>query len=115
MSKQGAKTDVATALRLWGCAAQAGLFVGGLLFSPGNGAATPPDDISPLQSLTLPAAEDSVGEVSGLGAELAGIVSAASLSRPTPRIDQQAGTVALFLPGFEKTEVRSATLQQPTL
>jgi hypothetical protein len=108
VAKQGANADLATALRLWGCAAQAGIFVGGLLLSPSGKAATPLEEFAPLKSLTLPAAEDTVGEAaSGLGRELAEVVSAAASSSPRPKIDQAAGSVVLFLPGFDKTEVRA--------
>lgn len=111
VAKQGAKADLATALRLWGCAAQAGIFVGGLLLSPSGKAATPLEEFAPLKSLTLPAAEDMVGEAAtGLGRELAEVVSAAASSSPRPKIDQAAGSVALFLPGFDKTEVRALHL-----
>jgi arsenite-transporting ATPase len=113
VAKQGAKADLATALRLWGCAAQAGIFVGGLLLSPSGKAATPLEEFAPLKSLTLPAAEDMVGEAAtGLGRELAEVVSAAASSSPRPKIDQAAGSVALFLPGFDKTEIKLSQYQK---
>lgn len=111
--------SVDTALRYWGCATQAGVHVAGALYPFSSPEATPPDadfgkKFVPLSVAGLPyvsfASPPNWDEAVGmLSEEAKGIMSGTSQggSIPAPvTFDQAARTVTLFLPGFQKSDIK---------
>ncbi|KAG0587022.1 hypothetical protein KC19_2G134900 [Ceratodon purpureus] len=116
--------SVDTALRYWGCATQAGVHVAGALYPFSSTEATPPDadfgkKFVPLPVAGLPyvsfASPPNWDEVVGrLSKEAKGIMSGTSQggSIPAPvTFDQAARTVTLFLPGFQKSDIKLSQLR----
>jgi len=110
---------VNTALRYWGCATQAGIHVAGALYPFSSPEASPPDaafaskfvplSVAGLPYLTFsspPNWEEALGRLSK---EAKGVMSGTSVdgSIPAPvTFDQAARTVTLFLPGFQKADIK---------
>lgn len=95
---------VATARYLWGSAQQIGLTVGGVLVSNGNLDGDQETAFAPLPQATLP----SVVEQGWEGA-IAALPDPAQWAASAPRpvsVDVAAKTVRLFLPSFDKTQVK---------
>ena len=110
--------SVDTALRYWGCATQAGAYVAGALYPPSS-EASPPN--AELQEKFLPLKVAGVPHVSfgsppdwnetlgRLSQEAKGVMNGTSQTQPIPQpvvFDQSARTVTLFLPGFQKSDVK---------
>jgi arsenite-transporting ATPase len=92
---------VAASRYLWGSAQQVGLTVGGILAF--GETAIPSDAFSPLAITPVPSLADG-----DWGAAIAALpeVDAAIATAPRPiTIDEAAGTVRLFLPGFNKSAI----------
>eukprot|EP00850_Spirogloea_muscicola_P006989 SM000034S12743 [mRNA] locus=s34:526534:530185:+ [translate_table: standard] len=106
-----------TALRLWGSALHAGMFVAGALLTPSHQAASPDPAIQstfmPLQLFPLPELVAHGGQVDWAVAvrhlaPAANMLAGSGLDAipPATAIDSATGTVVLFLPGFDKSEVK---------
>jgi anion-transporting ArsA/GET3 family ATPase len=96
---------IATSRFLWGSAQQVGLSVGGVIF---RGEATPADEASfaPLPMYSLPLTSGTVSDWQPL---MAALPDPQALAQSAPRpvtIDPAAGTVSLFLPSFDKAQVK---------
>lgn len=91
--------SIATARYLWGGAQQIGLYVGGVIFN--RSSAT--DDFSPLPVSVLPTVIH--GDWSSVFSELPNFLEAPEPPKPLI-IDTAARQVKVFLPGFEKKEVK---------
>lgn len=112
VAQSNQKSTIDVALRLWGGALQAGAYVGGLLLVPGT-SEEPGTAFSPLKVAKLPVI-DAGGDidwkkiVESFKLDGGAIVDddQADSRLAAVRISQNDGTVALFLPGFEKTEVK---------
>ena len=111
--------SVDTALRYWGCATQAGVHVAGALYPFSSPEATPPDadfgkKFLPLSVAGLPYVSfDSTPNwdetVGSLSKEAKGIMGGTSQAGSIPApvtFDQAARTVTLFLPGFQKSDIK---------
>lgn len=117
--------SVDTALRYWGSATQAGVHVAGALY-PSLESATPPDSaefgkkFAPLPVAALPHLsfagsppnwEEALGQLSK---DAKGVMSGTAGSIPAPvTFDQAARTVTLFLPGFQKSDIKLSQVLQP--
>lgn len=110
--------SVDTALRYWGCATQAGAHVAGALYPPSS-EPSPPN--AALQEKFLPLKVAGVPHVSfgslpdwnetlgRLSQEAKGVMNGTSQALPIPPavvFDQPARTITLFLPGFQKSDVK---------
>lgn len=92
---------LATAKYLWGSAQQLGIHVAGLLLNQSTG--SDPEGFTPLPITPLPSI--SFGDWASLGAVLPDLRDTSAA--PTPlSIDIAAGKIRLFLPGFDKTQVK---------
>lgn len=111
--------SVDTALRYWGCATQAGVHVAGTLYPFSSPEAPAPDaefgeKFVPLSVAGLPyVAFDSPPNwdeaVGRLSEEAKGIMSGTSQAGSIPApvtFNQAARTVTLFLPGFQKSDIK---------
>lgn len=117
--------SVDTALRYWGCATQAGIHVAGALYPFSSPEATPPPETAfaskfiPLSVAGLPylsfASPPNWEEALGrLSKEAKGVLSGTSVAGPIPApvtFDQAARTVTLFLPGFQKADIKLSQLR----
>lgn len=99
----GDSTSIATAQYLWGCAQQVGLNVGGVLANPATASAlTLGDTFNPLRITTLPQGAE---KFEAIAASLPDFTLGSSAPRPVT-IDTSSRTVSLFLPGFDKKQVK---------
>ncbi len=98
----GDKTSIATAQYLWGSAQQVGLNVGGVLANPATSA-----DLNlgeSFKGLTVTKLPQSSEDFGPIGASLPDFTSS-NAPRPVT-IDKAARTVSLFLPSFDKKQVK---------
>jgi anion-transporting ArsA/GET3 family ATPase len=99
--------SLASARYLWGSAQQMGITVAGLLLnqaSNGSSAPTVQEQFSPLPITPLPTITP--GDWQPLMAALPNLRSAATTAPRPLSIDIPAGKITLFLPGFDKTQVK---------
>ncbi|KAH8973509.1 hypothetical protein BDL97_01G051800 [Sphagnum fallax] len=110
---------VDTALRYWGCAAQAGVYVGGALY-PKLATDTAPlaltieEGFSPLRISGIPflsfeSPPDWDEVIRRMSQQTKDVLDGRSQAKPIPppvTFDQSARTVTLFLPGFNKSDVK---------
>lgn len=99
-----AEDALATARYLWGSAQQIGLTVGGVLANHGHLGAGQAADFAPLPVTPVPSLEGSNWE-----AIMAALPNLEQLSNAAPRatvIDRATKTVKLFLPSFDKAQVK---------
>lgn len=115
---------VDTALRYWGCATQAGVHVAGALYSLSSPEATPPDagfveKFVPLRVAGLPSIsfdsppnwDEALGRLSKEAKSvMSGTSQAGTIPAPVT-FDQAARTVTLFLPGFQKSDIKLSQLR----
>lgn len=94
--------SVATARYLWGSAQQIGLTVGGVLVNRGE--LETPAVFHPLPVQTIPAVTDQ--DWQGLITALPNFQTLAATAPRATVIDSPAKTVKLFLPSFDKTQVK---------
>jgi len=95
---------VATARYLWGSAQQIGLTIGGVLVNQGELAPDQAESFAPLSHTAMPPLE-----ADGWDPLLAALPDLEQLSSTAPRstiIDSAAKTVKLFLPSFDKGQVK---------
>ncbi len=98
-----APTAVATARYLWGGAQQVGLTVGGVILNQSPTSATIVSEFSPLHVSTVPSYP--TGEWQPLMDALPDFTQAAKAPKPL-EIDIAASQVRLFMPGFDKKQVK---------
>lgn len=118
---------VDTALRYWGCATQAGLYVAGTFYpfsSPNESSANSSSEekFAPLSvagvpfiSFDSPNWDEALGKLSQ---SAKGLMDGASQAKPLPHpvvFDQGARTVTLFLPGFNKSDVKLSQVFIPLI
>ena len=96
----GSSDAVAKAKYLWGCAQQAGLTVGGVLLNQAGDAG---DSVAPLPIYAVPSRS---GEDWQALMQAMPDFSQASQAPQPIRIDAAEGKVYLFLPGFDKKQVK---------
>jgi HSP20 family molecular chaperone IbpA len=110
---------VDTALRYWGCAAQAGVYVAGALY-PKLATDTAPlasaieEGFSPLRISGIPflsfeSPPDWDEVIRRMSQQTKDVLDGRSQAKPIPppvTFDQSARTVTLFLPGFNKSDVK---------
>ena len=94
---------VATARYLWGSAQQVGLIVGGIILNSSAMTETVSGDFSPLPVSAVPRC--AVGEWQPLMDALPNFTPAAPVPKPI-EIDVATAQVRLFLPGFDKKQVK---------
>jgi len=94
---------VATARYLWGSAQQVGLTVGGVIFNSGAMTETVSSEFSPLPVSVVP--KSPAGDWQPLMDALPDFTQAAQVPKPI-EIDIPAREVRLFLPGFDKKQVK---------
>ena len=94
---------VATARYLWGSAQQVGLIVGGVILNSSAMTETVSGDFSPLPVSAVPRC--AAGEWQPLMDALPDFTPAASVPKPI-EIDVATAQVRLFLPGFDKKQVK---------
>ena len=94
---------VATARYLWGSAQQVGLIVGGVILNSSAMTETVSGDFSPLPVSAVPRC--AVGEWQPLMDALPNFTPAAPVPKPI-EIDVATAQVRLFLPGFDKKQVK---------
>lgn len=94
---------IAKAKYFWGSAQQIGLTIGGVLVTPGSGSAVAADAFAPLTITSLPTAEPPQWD-----ALMAAIpdLTAAYQAPKSMDVDVAAQQVKLFLPGFDKQQVK---------
>jgi arsenite-transporting ATPase len=95
---------VATARHLWGSAQQIGLTIGGVLVSRGTLQPEQEGSFAPLMHTAVPSVESS-----GWEQLMAALPDVEQLPATAPRatvIDTTANTVKLFLPSFDKSQVK---------
>ena len=95
--------SVATARYLWGSAQQVGLIVGGIILNSSAMTETVSGDFSPLPVSAVPRC--AVGEWQPLMDALPNFTPAAPVPKPI-EIDVATAQVRLFLPGFDKKQVK---------
>ncbi|MBD2260153.1 ArsA family ATPase [Pseudanabaena sp. FACHB-2040] len=101
------ETAIATSRYLWGSAQQVGLTVGGVLMMAENPAAYEAS-FAPLSVYGLPSLSGSVPNQDWQPL-IAALPDPQALAKAAPRsvtIDAAAGTVSLFLPSFDKSQVK---------
>jgi anion-transporting ArsA/GET3 family ATPase len=99
----GDKVSIATAQYLWGSAQQVGLNVGGVLVNPGsNPGLNLGETFNPLTVTNLAQAAEDFGPIA---ASLPDFTLGSHAPRPVT-IDKAARTVSLFLPSFDKKQVK---------
>jgi anion-transporting ArsA/GET3 family ATPase len=103
----GDKVSIATAQYLWGSAQQVGLNVGGVLVNPASNPGSNPDPnlsetFSPLTITKLAQAAEDFGPIA---ASLPDFTLGSNAPRPVT-IDKAGRTVSLFLPSFDKKQVK---------
>ncbi len=97
------KTAIATAQYLWGSAQQVGLNVGGVLVNPAsNSDLNLGEAFNPLMVTNL---AQSAGDFGPIAASLPDFTAGSSAPRPVT-IDKAGRTVSLFLPSFDKKQVK---------
>ncbi len=96
-------TAIATAKYLWGSAQQIGLTVGGIILNQGTDPAIVSSDFAPLSVAVLPSNPSSSWQP--LVDALPDFSQAAQAPKPIA-VNVGDRTVALFLPGFDKTQVK---------
>jgi arsenite-transporting ATPase len=110
---------VDTALRYWGCAAQAGVYVAGALY-PKLATDTAPlaltieEGFSPLRISGIPflsfeSPPDWDEVIRRMSQQTKDVLDGRSQAKPIPppvTFDQSARTITLFLPGFNKSDVK---------
>jgi arsenite-transporting ATPase len=94
---------VATARYLWGSAQQVGLIVGGVILNSGAMTETVSSEFSPLPVSVVP--KSPAGDWQPLMDALPDFTQAAQVPKPI-EIDIPAREVRLFLPGFDKKQVK---------
>lgn len=94
---------IATARYLWGSAQQVGLIVGGVILNQTNTTETVSAEFSPLPVSAVPSCP--VGDWQPLMDALPDFTQAAQVPKPI-EIDVAARQVHLFLPGFDKKQVK---------
>ena len=100
----GDRVSIATAQYLWGSAQQVGLNVGGVIFNPalnpiGTTEISLGDTFNLLNTTTIPQSIDAIA------ASLPDFTQGSTAPRPVT-IDKAARTVTLFLPSFDKKQVK---------
>ncbi len=95
---------VATARYLWGSAQQIGLTIGGVLVNHGDLKAEQEGSFAPLMHKAMPTLDD--GNWDALTAALPNIEQLATTAPRATVIDGGAKTVKLFLPSFDKSQVK---------
>jgi anion-transporting ArsA/GET3 family ATPase len=96
--------SVATARYLWGSAQQIGLTVGGVMVNGGSLSDDQASGLAPLPQVALPAVVEQ-----GWEAAIETLPNPAQWAASAPRpvtVDEAAKTVRLFLPSFDKTQVK---------
>ncbi len=99
----GDKTAIATAQYLWGSAQQVGLNVGGVLVNPASNS-----DLNlgeAFNPLTVTKLAQSAEDFGAIAASLPDFTAGSHAPRPVT-IDKAARTVSLFLPSFDKKQVK---------
>jgi len=96
--------EVATARYLWGSAQQVGLTVGGVIFVCPDTTSNLAEEFTPLPVSVVPDA--SVQDLQPLIDALPNFVAQATQAPKPIEIDIQARQVRLFLPGFDKKQVK---------
>ncbi len=96
--------EVATARYLWGSAQQIGLTVGGVIFISSNTTSNLGEEFTPLPISVVPDA--SVQDLQPLIDALPNFVDQATQAPKPMEIDIPARQVRLFLPGFDKKQVK---------
>jgi anion-transporting ArsA/GET3 family ATPase len=101
------KVSIATAQYLWGSAQQVGLNVGGVLINPASNPATSQDfNLSEtFKGLTVTNLPQSSEDFGPIASSLPDFTSGSNAPRPVT-IDKAGRTVALFLPSFDKKQVK---------
>ena len=94
---------IAAARYLWGSAQQVGLTVGGAILTQSQGVALPTAEFSPLSVISMP--DWQIGEWRPLMDALPDFTQVLQAPRPVT-VDIAAGKVSLFLPGFNKNQVK---------
>lgn len=94
---------VATAKYLWGSSQQIGLTIGGVLLNQANGAEAVQAEFAPLTVTTIPARQGN--DWQPLLSALPDFYQATQAPKPV-RIDTAEQKVYLFLPGFDKKQVK---------
>jgi len=95
---------IATARYLWGSAQQIGLTVGGVLLNQGPAAETIANDFAPLKVSSIP--RQSGDDWQPLMAALPDLLNQATEAPKPVTVDVAARKVSLFLPGFDKKQVK---------
>ncbi len=99
----GDKVSIATAQYLWGSAQQVGLNVGGVLANPATNSGLNLGEIfNPLGVTNLPQSAEDFGPIA---ASLPDFTAVSNAPRPVT-IDKAGRTVSLFLPSFDKKQVK---------
>ncbi|PSN18755.1 arsenic-transporting ATPase [filamentous cyanobacterium CCP5] len=95
---------IATARYLWGSAQQVGLTVGGVLVTQGDASSLEASQFAPLAVNGVPAVAN--GDWQPVVNALPDVKSLALAAPRSVEIDVAAGTVRLFLPSFDKQQVK---------
>ena len=95
---------VATARYLWGSAQQIGLTVGGVFISHGNSGSRLEGDFAPLHHTTVPSLNN--GDWTPLITSIPNIEQLSASAPKATVVDIAAGTAKLFLPSFDKSQVK---------
>ncbi len=104
----GSEGAIATARYLWGSAQQVGLTVGGVLLTQGAAAEAVGEQFNPLPLHVLP---DFSGDWQSLSNGMPNPAEASSAPKPL-EIDLAASQVRVFLPGFDKKQVKLTQYNQ---
>ncbi|KST67351.1 Get3/ArsA fold putative tail anchor-mediating ATPase NosAFP [Mastigocoleus testarum] len=96
--------EVASSRYLWGSAQQVGLTVGGAIAISGDGNVSLSEEFAPLTVTVVPELKESKWEP--VMDALPNFVEQASLAPKPIEIDTSAAKVRLFLPGFDKKQVK---------
>lgn len=107
-------TSVHAAIRYWGCAVQAGSEISGaLMFGPNSsiGIKEAVDEISPLPFALVPyihigSSVNWDASISSLGQDVKELFSVRKSLESSVRFDARQKTVTLFMPGFNKSEIK---------
>lgn len=94
---------IAQAKYLWGSAQQVGLTVGGVLLNQANNNQALTQEFNPLTVTSLPSIES--GQWQTLGEALPSLLDNSESPKPTS-INLAAKTIKVFLPGFDKKQVK---------
>ncbi|MEM9922240.1 MAG: ArsA family ATPase [Cyanobacteria bacterium P01_D01_bin.50] len=100
----GDPIDVVTTRYLWGSAQQVGLTIGGVIAISGNGNLNFSEDFAPLEVTNIPDIKE--GNWQPLIDALPDFIAQAQQAPKPIEIDSNARQVRLFLPGFDKKQVK---------